>query len=64
LSRVGADASKLVAVWGHCTGSNGDVVVVKIFIVVTFCIWFWKSVSGGFGDGDGSKLCEMNKFCF
>ncbi len=64
LSRVGADAGMLVAVWGHCTSSNGDVVVVKMFIVVTFCIWFWKSVSGGFGDGDGSKLCQMNKFCF
>jgi hypothetical protein len=39
-------------------------VVVEMFIVVTICMWFWKSVSGGFGDGDGSKLWQMNKFCF
>lgn len=46
---------------GHCAG---DMVVVKMFIVETFCLWFWKSVSGGFGVGDVSKLCQMNKFCF
>ncbi len=44
---------------GHCTGTNDDVgnagdIVVEMFIVVTICMWFWKSVSGGFGDGNGS----------
>ncbi|KAF3963742.1 hypothetical protein CMV_011903 [Castanea mollissima] len=38
---------------GHCAGG---MVVVKMFIVETFCLWFWKSVSGGFGVGDVSAI--------
>uniref|UniRef100_A0A2N9FW14 rRNA biogenesis protein RRP36 n=1 Tax=Fagus sylvatica TaxID=28930 RepID=A0A2N9FW14_FAGSY len=58
-AKKGKQPFYLSKMWGHCTGSNGDVVVVKMFIVVTFCIWFWKSVSGGFGDGDGSAIRQQ-----